>query len=144
MMKENFKRIAAVTLIALVLSFQAELWAEAGENAEASASLVSSGSFGLLRLAPEMPTASSITSSSPPAPVEALNELPPEPAPQSNQEQPVEQVQKNIQALKGMPAAQLLPVMHQMRTALGVRCDYCHIAENGKYWMDDKPAKQIA
>jgi len=55
-----------------------------------------------------------------------------------------EQVNQNIQALKGLPASQLLPVMHQMRAALGVRCDYCHIAENGKYWLDDKPAKQTA
>ena len=59
-------------------------------------------------------------------------------------DKPVEQVQKNIQVLKGMPSSQLLPVMHFMRTSLGVRCDYCHIAENGKYWMDDKPAKQTA
>src|SRR6185369_4642003 len=56
----------------------------------------------------------------------------------------VEQVQKNIQVLKGLPSSQLLPVMHFMRTSLGVRCDYCHVAENGKYWMDDKPAKQTA
>jgi photosynthetic reaction center cytochrome c subunit len=60
------------------------------------------------------------------------------------EERSVEQVHKNIQALKGMPSSQLLPVMHYMRTSLGVRCDYCHVAENGKYWMDDKPAKQIA
>jgi hypothetical protein len=59
-------------------------------------------------------------------------------------DQPVEQVRKNIQVLKGMPDSQLLPVMHFMRTSLGVRCDYCHIAENGKYWIDDKPTKQIA
>ena len=59
-------------------------------------------------------------------------------------DKPVEQVYKNIQVLKGLPTSQLLPVMHQMRAALGVRCDYCHIAENGKYWMDDKPAKQTA
>ena len=59
-------------------------------------------------------------------------------------DKPVEQVQKNIQVLKGMPSSQLLPVMHFMRTSLGVRCDYCHVAENGKYWMDDKPAKQTA
>jgi hypothetical protein len=57
---------------------------------------------------------------------------------------PVEQVRKNIQVLKGMPDSQLLPVMHIMRTSLGVRCDYCHVAENGKYWMDDKPAKLVA
>lgn len=59
-------------------------------------------------------------------------------------DKPVEQVQKNIQVLKGLPASQLLPVMQFMRTSLGVRCDYCHVAENGKYWMDDKPAKQTA
>lgn len=59
-------------------------------------------------------------------------------------DKPVEQVNQNIQALKGLPNSQLLPVMHLMRAALGVRCDYCHIAENGKYWMDDKPAKQTA
>jgi photosynthetic reaction center cytochrome c subunit len=60
------------------------------------------------------------------------------------QEKPVETVAKNIQVLKGMPESQLLPVMHLMRTALGVRCDFCHIAENTKYQLDDKPAKQTA
>lgn len=60
------------------------------------------------------------------------------------QEKPVELSAKNIQVLKGMPESQLMPVMHLMRTALGVRCEFCHVAENGKYWMDDKPAKQTA
>ena len=60
------------------------------------------------------------------------------------QDKPVEQVQKNIKVLNGMPSSQLLPVMHFMRTSLGVRCDYCHVAENGKYWMDSKPAKETA
>lgn len=60
------------------------------------------------------------------------------------QEKPVETVAKNIQVLKGMPDSQLLPVMNLMRTALGVRCDFCHIAENGKYQLDGKPAKQTA
>lgn len=60
------------------------------------------------------------------------------------QDKPVETVMKNIQVLKGMPESQLLPVMHLMRTSLGVRCDFCHIAENGKYQLDDKPAKQTA
>ena len=58
------------------------------------------------------------------------------------EDKPAEQVNKNIQVLEGLPNSQLLPVMHLMRTSLGVRCDYCHVAENGKYWMDDKPAKQ--
>ncbi|MDQ3012890.1 MAG: c-type cytochrome [Acidobacteriota bacterium] len=62
----------------------------------------------------------------------------------AQQDKPVEQVQKNIRVLTGMPNSQLLPVMHLMRASLGVRCDYCHVAENGKYWMDDKPAKQAA
>jgi hypothetical protein len=60
------------------------------------------------------------------------------------EDKPAEQVNKNIQVLEGLPNSQLLPVMHFMRTSLGVRCDYCHVAENGKYWMDDKPAKQTA
>jgi len=55
-----------------------------------------------------------------------------------------EQANKNIQVLKGLPNSQLITVMHLMRTSLGVRCDYCHVAENGKYWMDDKPTKQVA
>jgi photosynthetic reaction center cytochrome c subunit len=59
-------------------------------------------------------------------------------------DKPVEQVQKNNKKQKGLPSSELLPVMHFMRTSLGVRCDYCHVAENGKYWMDDKPAKQTA
>jgi outer membrane lipoprotein-sorting protein len=60
------------------------------------------------------------------------------------QDKPVETVRKNIQVLKGMPDSQLLPVMHLMRTSLGVRCDFCHIAENGKYNLDDKKAKATA
>lgn len=59
-------------------------------------------------------------------------------------ERPAEELSKNIQVLKGLPASRVLTVMHLMRTALGVRCDYCHVAEFGKYWMDDKPPKQIA
>ena len=62
----------------------------------------------------------------------------------AQQDKPVEQTSKNIQVLTGMASSQLLPVMHFMRTSLGVRCDYCHLAENDKYWMDDKPAKQTA
>ena len=63
---------------------------------------------------------------------------------QAQASKPVEQSYKNIQVLQGLPDSQLLTVMHFMRASLGVRCDYCHVAENGKYWMDHKPAKQIA
>jgi hypothetical protein len=31
--------------------------------------------------------------------------------------------------------------MHFIRTSLGVRCDYCHITETGKYRLDDKPTR---
>jgi len=62
----------------------------------------------------------------------------------SQDDKPAEQANKNIQVLKGLPNSQLITVMHLMRTSLGVRCDYCHVAENGKYWMDDKPPKQVA
>ncbi|HEY3579525.1 MAG TPA: c-type cytochrome [Pyrinomonadaceae bacterium] len=60
------------------------------------------------------------------------------------QEKPIELSAKNIQVLKGMPESQLMPTMHLMRTALGVKCEFCHVAVNGKYWMDDKPQKQTA
>jgi len=59
-------------------------------------------------------------------------------------DKPAEQANKNIQVFKGLPNSQLITVMHFMRTSLGVRCDYCHVAENGKYWIDDKPPKQVA
>ena len=62
----------------------------------------------------------------------------------SQGDRPVEQLSKNIQVLKGLPASQMLTVMHLMRASLGVQCDYCHVAENEKYWMDDKQPKKIA
>lgn len=49
---------------------------------------------------------------------------------------------KNVQVLKGV--FDLLPTMHVMRASLGVTCDYCHVAETGQYWRDDKPTKRRA
>ena len=49
---------------------------------------------------------------------------------------------KNVQVLTGL--FDVLPTMHVMRASLGVTCDYCHVAENGQYWRDDKPAKRRA
>jgi hypothetical protein len=54
---------------------------------------------------------------------------------------PMEAVFKNIQVLKGVPSTELLPIMHFMRASLGVRCEYCHVAESGKYRLDEKKAK---
>lgn len=59
-----------------------------------------------------------------------------EPAPQT-----AEQVFKNIQALRGIPASQLLPAMGFMSASLGVDCDFCHVEQREK---DDKKAKQTA
>ncbi len=51
---------------------------------------------------------------------------------------------KNIKVLKDMPASQLMPVMHLMRSALGTRCDFCHVAEGNQYELDTKKEKETA
>lgn len=49
---------------------------------------------------------------------------------------------ENLQVLqRDISNEQLLSVMHFMRSSLGVRCEYCHVAENGKYKLDDKKTK---
>jgi hypothetical protein len=48
-------------------------------------------------------------------------------------EKTAEQVQKNIQVLKGTPESQLLPVMNFMSASLGVRCNFCHVNKNGTW-----------
>lgn len=61
-------------------------------------------------------------------------------------EKTAEQVNKNIQALKGLPESQLLPVMNYISTSLGVRCNFCHVNNNGNwdYASDEKGAKKTA
>ncbi|MGA7616432.1 MAG: c-type cytochrome [Thermoanaerobaculia bacterium] len=57
---------------------------------------------------------------------------------------------KNLQILKGMSGEQLRPVMVGFTRALGVRCNYCHVGEEGKpftewdFPSDAKPAKKTA
>jgi photosynthetic reaction center cytochrome c subunit len=53
-----------------------------------------------------------------------------------------EQVYKNIQVLKGVPADQLIPAMQFITASLGVQCDFCHV-ENA-FDKDDKKTKQTA
>jgi photosynthetic reaction center cytochrome c subunit len=64
------------------------------------------------------------------------------------QQQPVdmtgktaEQVYKNIQVLKGVPADQVLPGMRVIAGSLGVGCAFCHVADRSK---DDLDTKQTA
>jgi len=58
------------------------------------------------------------------------------------EEKPAEQVFKNIQVLKGVPAGRILNVMGAYSRSLGVRCDFCHVV--GEWEKDDKEMKQAA
>jgi photosynthetic reaction center cytochrome c subunit len=49
---------------------------------------------------------------------------------------------KNIQALKGIPAEQLIPSMQFIAASLGVECEYCHV--RGAFEKDDKKPKVTA
>lgn len=62
------------------------------------------------------------------------------------QEKTTEQVQKNIKVLKGLPQFQLIPVMNFFSASLGVRCNFCHVNNNGvwAYDADEKPEKDRA
>src|SRR5260370_21232604 len=53
-----------------------------------------------------------------------------------------EEEYKNIQALKGMPAGQVIPAMQFIGASLGVECEYCHVAHANE--KDDKKAKVTA
>lgn len=66
-----------------------------------------------------------------------------QPAPQ---EKTVEQVQKNIKVLTGMPESQLIPVMNYISASLGVRCNFCHVNRSGQWDFpsDEKPEKATA
>jgi hypothetical protein len=65
---------------------------------------------------------------------------------------PVEQTRKNIQVLKGLPEAQLFPVMNFVSASLGVRCDFCHVKQSDPAggeakWIwesDEKEHKRVA
>jgi hypothetical protein len=53
-----------------------------------------------------------------------------------------EEEYKNIQALKGLPAEQVIPSMQFIAAALGVDCEYCHVAHANE--KDDKKPKVTA
>src|SRR5688572_13800197 len=52
-----------------------------------------------------------------------------------------EQVYKNIQLFKGMPASELEPTMAFISGSLGVKCSHCHV---NPFSRDDKPTKLTA
>lgn len=63
-----------------------------------------------------------------------------QPNPQT--EQTAEQVYKNIQVFKGVPASRLMQGMTRISQFLGVDCAHCHVPN--EFEKDDKPAKQTA
>ena len=62
------------------------------------------------------------------------------------QEKTVEQAEKNIKVLTGMPQSQLIPVMNFFAASMGRRCNYCHVNNQGQwdYASDAKPEKAAA
>lgn len=61
-------------------------------------------------------------------------------------EELMEQKYKNIQALKGLPAAQMRPLMNYISATLGMGCADCHV-RTGDQWefeKDDNNHKKIA
>jgi hypothetical protein len=58
------------------------------------------------------------------------------------QEKTAEQVYRNVQVFKGLPASQLYPAMNFISGALGVTCAHCHIPN--QFEKDDKTSKQTA
>jgi photosynthetic reaction center cytochrome c subunit len=62
---------------------------------------------------------------------------PPEQAPKT-----AEQVYKNIQVLKGVPADQIFPAMQFIAASLGVECNFCHVRD--AFDKDDKETKVTA
>jgi hypothetical protein len=65
----------------------------------------------------------------------------------ADQTQTIEQVYKNIQVLKGIPAAEIGPAMTYITVALGVTCTHCHTPKGPwpqGYEKDDIKAKQTA
>src|SRR5262249_170512 len=63
-------------------------------------------------------------------------------APAQPEDKPAEQVYKNIQVMKGMPASRLMSAMSRITQSLGVDCAHCHVPD--ALDKDDKPAKQPA
>jgi photosynthetic reaction center cytochrome c subunit len=68
----------------------------------------------------------------------------PPPAPPSSAAAPklAEEQFKNIQALKGIPAEQVIPSMQFIAASLGVECEYCHVEHANE--KDDKKTKVTA
>jgi len=72
----------------------------------------------------------------------AQNGPPQAPAPSASAPKLAEEQFKNIQALKGIPADQVIPSMQFIAASLGVECEYCHVEHANE--KDDKKTKVTA
>jgi len=61
---------------------------------------------------------------------------------QSQDRRPAEEVYKNIQVMRGLPASQLPAAMAFFARSLGVNCGHCHVPN--EFEKDDKPSKATA
>jgi photosynthetic reaction center cytochrome c subunit len=68
------------------------------------------------------------------------------PATVASAEKTVEQVQKNIKVLTGLPQSQLIPVMNFIAASMGRRCNFCHVNNSGQwdYASDENAHKNTA
>lgn len=68
------------------------------------------------------------------------------PSSPASAEKTVEQVQKNIKVLTGLPHSQLIPVMNYFAATMGRRCNFCHVNNAGQwdYASDEKKEKNTA
>lgn len=81
----------------------------------------------------------------PPAPRQAPKGPPPAAAERWTPPKPGEKAEehfKNIKALKGIPADELIPAMRFMAASLGVGCEFCHVEHHPE--ADDKKQKRTA
>jgi photosynthetic reaction center cytochrome c subunit len=62
---------------------------------------------------------------------------------QQTSEKKAEEVYKNIQSFKNVPAKDILPSMQYMSQALGQDCEFCHVSQQDRA-SDAKPEKNTA
>jgi photosynthetic reaction center cytochrome c subunit len=72
----------------------------------------------------------------------AQSPAPPAPASVASTPKLAEEQFKNMQALKGIPAEQVIPAMQFIAASLGVECAYCHVEHANE--KDDKKTKVTA
>lgn len=100
---------------------------------------------GLIAWAPGPAVAAPPPAAPPPPPRQAPKGPPPAAAERWTPPKPGEKAEehfKNIKALKGIPADELIPAMQFMAASLGVDCEFCHVEHHPE--ADDKKQKQTA